>query len=208
MAINPSRKGAETTGGLNAESHALLDHTGVPGLGGLPTGTVLDFAGSEAPDGWLECNGSSYSIGAQTRLFAVIGYAWGGSGASFNVPDLRRRTTVGRGGVGTAVLGSTVGQVGGAEAHALTVGELASHGHSDPGHAHNLQQASPTHGTYGDDVPATGSAYFVLTGSNAGNLQPIGGVATIANAKLGSTGSNTAHNNVQPSAVMMKIIKA
>ena len=54
-----------------------------------PAGTVNWFAGDTAPTGYLECNGQSVSTTAFAELFAAIGYTHGGSGGSFNVPDLR-----------------------------------------------------------------------------------------------------------------------
>jgi microcystin-dependent protein len=57
-----------------------------------PVGTLLDYAGSTAPSGYLMCDGRSLSTaGTYAALFAVIGYAYGGSGASFNIPDFRGR---------------------------------------------------------------------------------------------------------------------
>lgn len=41
----------------------------------------------KVPAGWLICDGSSYSTTDQARLFEVIGYTYGGSGSSFNVPN-------------------------------------------------------------------------------------------------------------------------
>jgi len=69
----------------------------------LPPGMVVPFAGTNIPTGWLPCNGASLSTsGTYARLFAAIGYAWGGSGSSFNLPDLRgmflRGVNGGRGG--------------------------------------------------------------------------------------------------------------
>jgi microcystin-dependent protein len=59
-----------------------------------PTGTVLSFAGplltdADTPAGFLVCNGLSYATTDYPALFAVIGYTYGGSGGTFNVPDLR-----------------------------------------------------------------------------------------------------------------------
>lgn len=57
----------------------------------LPAGTVLAFASSSVPDGWLECNGATVSRTTYAALFAVVGTSFGtGDGStSFNVPDLR-----------------------------------------------------------------------------------------------------------------------
>jgi microcystin-dependent protein len=53
----------------------------------VPTGTVLMYSVSSAPSGYLNCDGSSYSTSVYANLFAVIGYTFGGSGSSFNVPN-------------------------------------------------------------------------------------------------------------------------
>ena len=38
-------------------------------------------------EGWLLCDGSSYSTTDYPDLFAVIQYTYGGSGDNFNVPN-------------------------------------------------------------------------------------------------------------------------
>ena len=54
-----------------------------------PTGSVIFYAASTAPPGYLECNGASLSTTNYAALFAKIGYTFGGSGGSFSLPDLR-----------------------------------------------------------------------------------------------------------------------
>jgi hypothetical protein len=54
-----------------------------------PAGTVTWFAGGTAPTGYLECNGQGLNTTTFAELFSAIGYTYGGSGATFNVPDLR-----------------------------------------------------------------------------------------------------------------------
>lgn len=54
-----------------------------------PTGTIIIWPTSSVPTGYLECDGSSLSTTTYADLFAVIGYEYGGSGASFSLPDLR-----------------------------------------------------------------------------------------------------------------------
>ena len=61
----------------------------------MPTATVLPYAGSAAPTGYLVCAGQSVSTTTYADLHAVIGYTYGGSGASFNLPDLRGRVIAG-----------------------------------------------------------------------------------------------------------------
>ena len=54
---------------------------------------------------WLVCDGSLYSTTLFAELFAAIGYAHGGSGTEFRVPDLRGYFV--RGVNGTAMSGGT-----------------------------------------------------------------------------------------------------
>jgi microcystin-dependent protein len=149
-------------------------------LGGVPSGTMLDYGGTSLPAGFLACDGAAVSRTTYATLFAAISTTWGvGDGSTtFNVPNLNRRTTVGSGGSGTGTLGNAVGNVGGAETHALTLAETPAHTH-----------------TY----PAGGYAAF------GGNMT--GAVGFQGNYSTGSAGSNGAHNNVQPSAIVLKIIK-
>lgn len=74
----------------------------------VPTGSVLTFAGSSIPSGFLLCNGAAISRTTYAKLFAAIGTMYGaGDGATtFNLPDMRDRFAEGAGGtysVGTAV---------------------------------------------------------------------------------------------------------
>lgn len=55
----------------------------------VPAGAIMAFAMNSAPTGWLAANGSSVSTTTYASLFAAIGYTYGGSGGSFNLPDLR-----------------------------------------------------------------------------------------------------------------------
>ena len=55
----------------------------------VPTGTILPFAGTTAPSGYLLCDGSAISRTTYADLFAVIGtiYGTGDGSTTFNVPD-------------------------------------------------------------------------------------------------------------------------
>jgi len=55
----------------------------------VPTASIIMYAASSPPTGYLECNGAGVSTTTYAALFAVIGYTYGGSGATFNVPDFR-----------------------------------------------------------------------------------------------------------------------
>ena len=147
--------------------------------GTVPSGTLIDFAGTAAPAGYLGCDGSNVSRTTYAALFTAIGTTWGvGDGSStFTLPDFRRRVAVGSGGSGTGTLGNAVGNTGGAETHVLVTGELAAH-------AHNT----------------------VWNTSGAAQIAA-GGDYSLGNNTTSTVGSSTAHNNMQPSAVVLKIIK-
>lgn len=53
----------------------------------VPTGCVLPYVGTTAPEGWLLCNGANYDIQKYLELAHALGYS--GNTGKFNVPDLR-----------------------------------------------------------------------------------------------------------------------
>lgn len=56
---------------------------------GAPVGSLMPYAGTTPPDGWLICDGSEISRTTYARLFSVIGttYGAGDGNSSFNLPD-------------------------------------------------------------------------------------------------------------------------
>lgn len=62
-----------------------------------PVGTILPYAGDNAPAGWLLCNGTSISRTTYAALYSVVANRFGSvDGSSFNVPDFRGRFLRGR----------------------------------------------------------------------------------------------------------------
>ena len=62
----------------------------------VPVGTIAPFASLDAVmNNWVICDGSSKSTTAYPDLFDVIGYNYGGSGGTFNVPNLINKTIYG-----------------------------------------------------------------------------------------------------------------
>ena len=76
---------------LYATNADLLDGQDANAL--VPPGTVVAYAGSIAPSGWLLCDGNPASRTQYSALFAAIGTAHGiGDGTTtFNLPDYRGR---------------------------------------------------------------------------------------------------------------------
>lgn len=58
-------------------------------------GQVLAYAGSVLPKGWMACNGAMLPVAQFQPLFSLIGYAYGGSGPAFALPNLAGRRIVG-----------------------------------------------------------------------------------------------------------------
>ena len=87
----------------------------------IRAGTVNYFANTATPIGYLACAGQTISTTQYPELFTAIGYTYGGSGAVFNVPDLRgefiRGADMGRGVDAARVLGS------------LQIDDFKSHNH-------------------------------------------------------------------------------
>ena len=84
-----------------------LSDTGLTKI--IPTSTILPFAGSTIPNGWLLCNGAGVSRATFSALFAKIGTTFGdGDGSTtFNIPDLRDRYIIG---ANTNALGTYVAE--------------------------------------------------------------------------------------------------
>ncbi len=67
----------------------------------VPVGTVLPYAGTVLPDGYLLCDGSEQLISNYPDLFSVVGYTYKALGllqgvSTFALPDLRGRFPLGK----------------------------------------------------------------------------------------------------------------
>ena len=129
---------------------------------------------------WLLCDGRSLSTTTYAKLFALVGYNFGGSGASFNLPDSRSRV-LGATGQGAGLSNRTMGQAVGAETHTLTTNEMPSHNHTG-----TTDPAGWAANTINLAVSATTDSCADNTGSHTHTF-------TTAN-----TGGGLAHNNMQP----------
>jgi microcystin-dependent protein len=78
----------------------------------VPVGVVMLFAGGAVPAGrWFLCNGAVMTATSWPELFAVLGYKYGGSASSFNLPNLAGRFPIGVQSTDTRF--DTIGETGG-----------------------------------------------------------------------------------------------
>ncbi|NBV54332.1 MAG: hypothetical protein EBR79_01305 [Proteobacteria bacterium] len=167
----------------------------------VPAGSVVPFAGSSAPTGWLLCGGQAVSRTTFAALFAVIGttYGAGDGSTTFGLPDLRGRAVFGVDNMdGTAanrvtsgvsgIAGTTLGAAGGNQA-------MQSHTHTvtDPGHSHT-------------DNRYLGSAAGAANGGAATGNNSFDGTTSVATTgiTLASTGAGSSQN--MPPAMMLNYI--
>lgn len=160
----------------------------------LPAGSITQYAGAAAPEGWLLSFGQAVSRSTYAALFLAIGttYGVGDGSTTFNLPDFRGRLPVGKdnmGGTtanrvtvaGSGLNGTTLGAAGGAEIVTLTTAQL-------PSHTHPVTNA----------VPQTGTTN--AGGSSATAFQS--GTVTAT-----ATGSGNSHSNLPPALIINYIIK-
>ena len=197
-----------------------------------PAGAMVMFGGASAPTGWLLCDGAAVSRTTYAALFAAIGTTWGvGNGSTtFNVPDMRGRAPIGSW-QGSGLSNRVIGQRMGEEAHANSLDENAPHAHVAPEHSHTIPSHVHVGGahSHGEKLGNGTGAYIYGSGSNPTISNAGGGSGTriktdldgevitsesgaltsdtTGNTATTSSGSGTAHNTMQPSAVVNFIIK-
>lgn len=175
-------------------------------------GLMSLYAGSSDPNGWFICDGRSLVVAQYSDLFSSIGYAYGGSGANFNIPNLVGRSVfgldnmeLGAAGRITVAGSSTLGQTAGNRQHTLSADQtpLVSHTHVFPG-SFNFN-ADPKR-TGNNNSHATG---FPRSSFNTSS----GGANTSLTLSINNSSSATgavapeAHPNLPPFLLLNWIIK-
>jgi len=156
--------------------------SGSAGAGSVPVATILPFAGSVPPAGFMICDGAELLAAEHADLFTAIGttYGVGQAAGSFKLPDLRGCAPIGAG-QGDGLTDRVIGAADGEEMHQLTIDEM-------PSHNHGVDRETVAQGTAAEAalVQAYTQPDFVDT-RVAGGDQP--------------------HNNMQPFLVVNYIIK-
>jgi microcystin-dependent protein len=157
----------------------------------VPAGIINQYGGSVAPDGYLLCSGQSVSTEEYPALFQAIGYAYGGSGLNFNVPNLQNRVPVG---LGTETEFDALGETGGSKTHTLTVDQMPSHTHIQDAHnhtqnSHNHTQNSHNHTQNSHNHTQNAHTHSAAYANNVGgNLNAFAlGSVTAQGAQVNST---------------------
>ena len=164
---------------------------GAHGGDGVAIGSIVEFTGTTAPNGYIFPYGQAISRTTYADYFALVSttYGTGDGSTTFNVPDLRGRVVAGQDDMGGSSAnrltnqsggldGDTLGATGGEETHTLITSEM-------PAHTHTAAQRSSTQAQTG------ASGLYQADGSTSS----------------GSTGGDGAHNNVQPTIILNKILK-
>lgn len=146
--------------------------------GSTPVGTIIEFGGTSLPTDYLNCNGAAVSRTTYSALFAAIGTTWGiGDGSTTFNLPGLNRRTT----VGSGGTGTgTLGNAVGNTGGAETHTLITT---EIPSHNHTIPDAA--------NAGQPGSGVFVRSGTTT----------------AGYTGGDGAHNNIQPSAIVLKCIK-
>jgi len=178
-----------------------INGSNLTSIEGVNTGIIIPWSSASIPAGFLECDGQSVSTSTFAALFAVIAYTYGGSGASFNVPNLTDKCCVSTsntknlaqtGGANTIAI---TGNVGGTAVNTtLTSAQLPTHLHTTANAGNTSMAQSPGGGTQG--LFDTGNTTYGNTG---------GGAAHTHNLSANFTGSSM--STLQPFLVLIYIIK-
>jgi microcystin-dependent protein len=164
--------------------------------------------------GWLKCDGRALNTSEWRILFSIIGYSFGGSGSTFNLPSPAGRV-LGIAGSGSGLTARAIGTTAGAETHTLDITQIPSHNHtgttnSDGSHTHT------TNATGAQSIGGNGYGLAFSNGANTGStgldstpgepnlFQTVAALTIDSNGAhthtftTANTGGGLPHTNMQP----------
>lgn len=182
--------------------------------GTLVAGMMMEWAGATAPAGWVFAAGQVLLRVSFPALFTAIGtlHNTGGElGTEFRLPDARGCVVAAPDNMGGTNAGrmasagsaaTTVGGRYGGDTHILTTPQMPGHTHSgttDNAGAHDhTVPGSPMGGGGSGGIPSLSSGGTQTTSGAPAHAHPF---------TTASAGGGAAHNNVQPTLFIPKIIK-
>lgn len=174
-----------------------------------PVGTVTMYVGATAPTGWVVCNGASVATtGTYAALFQVIQYRYGGSGASFSLPNFVSTPAAGlsqttnlttRTSASSSFSHSHNVGYSTADANAVSLAHTHAAGGADAAHTHNTSDATKGNHSHGGNTPAGGAHTHLI--DRLGNVAGSAGAADSNHTH--TSGTNTAahsHNDATGNA--------
>lgn len=197
----------------------------------IPIGAMMDFTGSTAPNSsFVLPYGQAISRTTYSTYFGMVSttYGSGDGSTTFNVPDLRGRVIAGKDDMGGSAASrltssyfgtsaASLGAVGGAQSHTLTLGELPT-GITSSGTATVAPNGAATswgipytptrnsNPAFSFDSYGGGTNNPLVKGNNANTID----VATTMTGTASVTSNNTsgnAHATVQPTIVLNKLLR-
>ena len=149
----------------------------------VPVGAMMDWGTATPPDGWLICNGQSFSATTYPVLAALY--------PTLTVPNIQDRVVIGAS--GTKAVKST----GGSNSITLSVAQLPAHAHAHP-HDHKTGMAIGTI-REGTSASTPQIMYPVAGGTDTGPESP---------TNTNNTGSGSAIDITPAYVALHKIIRA
>jgi microcystin-dependent protein len=144
---------------------------------------------------WAPCMGQIVAIQSNTPLYSLIGTTYGGNGTTtFGLPNLNGHIVVSQG-QGQGLTPRVLGEMFGETQVTLMSQQMAIH-------THGLQLGS---GTGGTPSPKPSPGAVLLNPTFNGFVNPPSNT-TFATTAVGLTGGGQAHDNMQPSLVLVYCI--
>lgn len=158
-----------------------------------PVGSIICYAGSSSPSGWLLCDGSSINKNDYAQLFGIIGNTYGsGTSTTFVLPNLCQKMPIGKSN------SNSLGETGGNNSVSLTSNNLPSHAHTGTTIAdgvHSHMAFSNTAGSHTHTVNDSGHTHSITSMNDDFNNSG-GGVPVQPSFANDSAGSMTWNNMI------------